>query len=200
MSRLRSFLGLTAYVLLLSSCATPSRQFPPVAPGQLFQGGYIDAKAPNSEGWHLVESSMRGMSFAKQGLAAGENLSAQILMFELRPSETPEQFVDLIKDGIQKDTDPKRFNAIESSTNYTNERRYPCVRHSALLDDKEARTSPITKEQLLLETHSLYCRHPVRTNSGFAAIYSYRGRSKYPGLNNEAEDFIQGIQVPSSTP
>jgi len=51
---------------------------------------------------------------------------------------------------------------------------------------------------LLLETYSLYCRHPVRTNTGFAAIYSYRGRSRYPNLDKEAEDFIQGIQVPSA--
>jgi hypothetical protein len=188
------------FCALLSSCAAPSRQFPTTAPGQLFKGGYVNVRAPNSEGWHLVESSTKGMAFAKLGRAPGETLSAQLSMFDLQPTESPEQFVLLIKAGIDKDTDPKRFNVIESTSDYTSERGYPCVRHHAVLDDKEARTSPTTKEQLLLEARGLYCRHPIRTNAGFAAVYSHRGRGLYPGLADEARDFIQGVQAPSSNP
>jgi hypothetical protein len=198
MSRQRSLLCFASCVLLLASCASPSRQFPAVTPGQSFEGGFINVRAPNSEGWRLVDSSTRGMAFGKPGLAAGENLSAQVLMFDLRPTETADQFVQLIKEGIQKDTDPTRFDAVDSSTVYTNEREYPCVRYHGVFNDKEARTSPTTKEQLVLETYSLYCRYPARTSSGFAAIYSYRGRSRYPALDKEAEDFIKGVQVPSA--
>jgi hypothetical protein len=166
----------------------------------MFKGSYIDVRAPTSEGWHLVDSSVKGMAFAKPGRAPGETFGAQLLMFDLQPTESPEQFVTLIKEAIQKDTDPKRFDIVESSIDYTSERGYPCVRYHAVLNDKEAQTSRSTKEQLLLETQSLYCRHPVRTNTGFATIYSYRGRSRYSGLAEEAQDFIQGAQVPSTNP
>ena len=200
MSHSHQLVSLAFSVLLLSSCAAPSRQFPTVAPGQLFEGGYINVKAPNSQGWRMAESSTTGMAFGKAGRAQGETLAAQLLMFELQPTQTSEQFVALMKEGLQKDTDPIRFDIIESSSDYASERGYPCVRHHALVSDKAAQTSPATKEQLLLETRALYCRHPVRTNTGFAAIYSHRGRSRYPSLAEEAQDFLQGIQVPSRNP
>ena len=184
--------------LFLLSCATPSQQLPSVAPGKSFEGGYINVRAPQSEGWKLAESSRTGMSFAKPGLAPGETFGAQVLYFQFPPAQTPEEFVALAKEGMRKDTDPIRFDVIESSTIYADEREYPCVRHHGVLNDKEARTSPTTKEQLVLEMYSLCCRHPLRTNTGFAAIYSYRGRSRYPGLEKEAQDFINGIQVPAS--
>jgi hypothetical protein len=167
-----------------------------VPPGKLYKGEYINVTAPNSAGWMLVDSSSKGMAFAKRGLAAGETLGAQLLMFELQPSETPEQFLSLIRAGMEKDTDRKRFDVLQSVSEYTTERPYPCVRHRGSFNDKEAVTSPTTKERLLLEAHGLYCRHPVRSNTGFAAIYSYRGRSSYPRLAEEAQDFIRGVQVP----
>ena len=136
------------------------------------------------------------MGFAKYGRAPGESLGAQLLIFDLEPAETPEQFLALIKQAIEQDTDPKRFHILESSTDYTSERGYPCVRHHAVANDKQARASATTREQLVLEWHGLYCRHPVRMDRGFAAIYSHRGRGKYQGLRAEAEEFISGIQVP----
>src|SRR5258706_1778727 len=156
--------------LLVVACASPRPEVPPVRPGQLFEGGYLNVRAPNSEGWRLVGSSPSGMAFAKLGLAAGETVSVQVLIFDLRPTQIPNELVEAIKEGIQANTDPKRFEAIESSTTYTDERAYPCVRHHGLFKDKEAVTSPTTKEPLLLEMSSLYCRHPVRLPTGFASM------------------------------
>jgi hypothetical protein len=136
------------------------------------------------------------MAFAKAGLAPGETQGAQVRMFDLRATQTPDEFMELIKEGVRSDTDPKRFDTVKSSTDYTNERAYPCVRHHGVYNDKEARTSPTSQEPLILEVFGLYCRHPVRTNSGFAAIYSYRGRTPYGPLEKEARDFIQSVQVP----
>jgi len=168
----------------------------------MFKGSFVDVKAPNSDGWYFLGSSPQGMAFAKRGSAAGESLSASVMTFDLQPSDTPEDFVRLVKEAIQKDTNnpSQRFAPIESRSDYSTERSYPCVRHYVLVNDKDAQTSPTTKEPLLLEIQGLYCRHPVRTNTGFAAIYSYRGRSRYPDLATEAHDFIQGVQVPSGKP
>jgi hypothetical protein len=118
-------------------------------------------------------------------------------MFGLEPTRSPEQFVALIKSGIAKDTNPNRFDVLKSTEVYSTERGYPCVRYSASVRDKEAQTSRNTQEVLLIETEALYCRHPIRDTTGFAGIFSHRGRASYPPLRDEAEDFIKGIQVPS---
>lgn len=186
--------------VLLVACAAPTRQPPTVPAGKMFRGSYIDVKAPSSDGWIYLGSSPQGMAFAKQGLPPGESLTATVMMFDLQPTQTPEDLVRLVKEGIEKDTNSQRFASIESKTDYTAQRTYPCVRHHALANDKEAVTSPTTKEPLLLEIQGLYCRHPIRTDTGFAAIYSYRGRSRYPALGAEAQDFIEGVQVPSGKP
>jgi hypothetical protein len=91
---------------------------------------------------------------------------------------------------------PQRFDTIRAASEYSAERSYPCVRFLASLVDKFARTSPSTTEPLPFEVRALYCRHPVRTGTGFSAVYSYRGRSAYPSLAEEARDYIDGVQVP----
>jgi hypothetical protein len=181
--------------LVLASYDALSQRFQPVSAGQEFKGSYINIRVPNSEGWQMVRSSASGMEFAKP-TGRGENLSAQVLMFGLAPTKTPEDFVTLIKRGIAQDTDSIRFDVLSSSSEYSSERGYPCVRYSAAVRDKEAQTSPSTREALLLETEALYCRHPVRDTTGFAAIYSHRGRASHSPLKSEAVDFINGIQVP----
>jgi hypothetical protein len=196
MRRLTRFGTLTSALALLSWHVF-SQDFKPVSPGEEFKGGYINIRAPNSDGWRLARSSRNGMEFAKPAQAPGENLSAQVLMFGLEPTQTPDEFVALIKRGIGADTDGNRFNVIKSTNEYAAERGYPCVRYSASVQDKEAQTSPTTKEVLLLETEALYCRHPIRATTGFAAIYSHRGRASYPMLKDEADEFIKGIQVPN---
>lgn len=189
---------LTALVcsILLSSCA-PSRQLAAVPPGHQYRvADIVDVQAPNSTGWHLVESSAKGLSFAKRARGPGETFAAQLLMFDLQPTETPEQFTDLIRTTIERGTNPKRFETVQSSAEHTTDRPYPCVRHRAVYNDKHAQTSPTTSERLLFEIQALYCRHPERTNAVFAAVYSHRGRSPYPALVEEAQHYFKGVRVP----
>ena len=182
--------------VLLSSCA-PSRQLAGVPPGHQYRvADIVDVQAPNAAGWHLVESSAKGLSFAKRARGPGETFAAQLLMFELQPTETPEQFAALIRTTIERGTNPNRFETVQSSAEHTTERPYPCVRHRALYNDKQAQTSPATTERLLFEIQALYCRHPERTNAAFAAIYSHRGRTPYPALVEEAQDYFKGVRVP----
>lgn len=181
----------------LASCATAPSQAPkPVAAGYLYKGGYINVRVPNSDGWHLVSSSPAGMEFARSGAEQGESFGAQVLMFPLPETKTEEEFVALIKRGFEADTDSARFSIVESDFRYSGERSYPCVRVSSVIEDKQAKTSPSRSEKLLLQSRSLYCRHPVRQSTGFAIIYSHRGRTQYETMAAEATDFIGGVQVP----
>ncbi len=181
----------------LASCATAPSQAPkPVSAGFLYKGGYINVRAPNSDGWYLLSSSPAGMEFARSGAERGESFGAQVLMFPLPKTDSNEDFVALIAQGFEADTDSARFSVIDSHFEYYAERSYPCVRVLSVVEDKQASTAPGHRERLLLQSNSLYCRHPVRQGTGFAIIYSHRGKTRYEKLSSEAADFIDGVQVP----
>ena len=205
------FLGYLGVVLLLNTCGQPQAKLDetstPTATifttnttllpaGLLYKGDYINIRSPNSDGWTLQDSSTAGMVFAKSGAEPNETFAAQVGMFPLAPTNNKEEFVSLIQQGADSDTDNERFDIIESEFNYSEERSYPCVEASAILEDKQAWTSSTTQEVLLLQMKSLFCRHPVRDDTGFAIIYSHRGESLYPNLNAEAQAFFNGVQVP----
>lgn len=166
-----------------------------VAAGQVFTWSSLTIRAPNSEGWRLGFSSDTIMAFGRRGPASNESYTAQVILFELPESRDRDDFVSLIKQGIEKDTSPERFTTIEASVEYTEQRSYPCVRYKGLLQDKQART-PSGRESLKLQVHSLYCRHPRRQGAGFAIIFSHRGAGLVANLDSQATAFIDGVQVP----
>jgi hypothetical protein len=182
----------------LSSCVStgPSRNVQPVPAGYLYEGDYINVRVPNSDGWHLLKSNPSGMEFARSGTEVGESFGAQVLMFSLANTHENKEFVALIKDGFEADTNSERFEVVESAFQYTDQRGYPCVSVVSIVKDKQAKTSPTQREELLLQSNSLYCRHPVRQETGFSIIYSHRGHSLYPNIDGEANEFISGVQVP----
>ncbi len=184
--------------LVMSSCTAParSRSITPVPAGHLYKSDYLNVHAPNSDGWHLVSSSSAGMEFARSGGEPGEGLGAQVFWFPLPQTTGEKEFISLIKKGYEADTDSVRFSIIDSEFQYSSQRSYPCVSAAILVNDREAQTSPSTIERLLLQIKSLYCRHPVKQDTGFSIVYSHRGRDLYPKLNVEAKDFIDGVQVP----
>lgn len=112
-------------ILGLQGCAGTAQLRKPVSvsPGQVFVGSYINVTAPNSEGWQLIESSGNGMVFAKGNQAARESFVAYIKMFNLAPTNTPQEFEALIKTSVEKDSDPTRFDIQQTSFKYSDEAR-----------------------------------------------------------------------------
>jgi hypothetical protein len=159
----------------------------------MFAGSYINVKAPDSVGWLLSESSYTGITFGKPGPSKGETFVAYVKGINLQPTASPSEFEEVIRAGFRNDTSPERFDLQRESSRYTDERGYPCVRHEALARDKKPRGSDVP---LLLATDSLYCRHPKRQETGFVAVFSFRGKGEYSQLRSEAESFFQGVQVP----
>lgn len=191
--------ALLALPVLLPACVStaPTRSALPVPAGHLYEGGYINVRSPNSDGWSMISSSPSGMEFAKGGVESNESFGAQLLMFPLPATNDKDQFVSLIKRSFEKDFDTGRYQAIESEFKYSEDRAYPCVAVAYVVKDTQAQTSPSHRETLLLQAKALYCRHPVRQETGFGIIYSHRGQSLYPKLVEEAQGFIDGAQVPA---
>lgn len=186
--------------MVLASCATtPQKKEPvPVDAGYLYTGPYINVRAPNSEGWHLVKSSSAGMEFARFGLDEYESFGAQLLMFSLDETKNKEEFISLIKKNIELDSDPSRFKIISTEYSYSENRGYPCVIVESTVNDTKAKVKGNKQAELLLQSIKLYCRHPIRTNTGFSAIYSRRGTTVYDKLHDEAIHYFEGVQVPEN--
>lgn len=178
----------------LSGCAgVPAPRGKPMTAGEMIAGSYLNVRTPASDGWRLMQHSGTAMVFAKAGAEQGESLVATVSMFNLPPTETPEAFETLIKTGARKDTDPERFDVQEESFQYTEDRGYPCVHYRSWSLDKSPQGS---STPLHLALDGLYCRHPVRQETGFAAIYSFRGKTRLESLRTEAESFLRGVQAP----
>lgn len=183
--------------LALAACTIP----PPAAgkalpPGYLYKGKFLDIRSPNEKGWYLVSASHAGMQFTHRGEKKGETFAAQVFTFPLPEMQNGKEFVDFLVRGFETDADSKHINIINSNFQVSNARKYRCVNVSTVVRDKRAVTSSTQHENLLLQSISLYCRHPVQRLAGFAIVYSHRGKSLYPGLRKQAQAFIAGVQVP----
>lgn len=186
----------TALVIAFFCFLAPIASADIVVPRQLFSGGLLNVRAPNSEGWELVSSAEAGMAFAHRGAYANENYVAQVSLFALPETGSPDEFVTLIKRGIENDTPAERFKSLESSYEYTGQRGYPCVRFKGVTEDTKAKTSSFGQESLKLQVYSLYCRHPRQQGVGFSIGFLHRGTSLDAELGMQAEEFIRGVQVP----
>lgn len=179
---------------------TPSQEPQRVSPGKLFEGSYINITAPKTEGWYLIESSSAGMSFARGGNAPNESFAAGITMFPMPTTNSPEEFEAFVVQGASQDAETARFSTKELTHQYSEARGYPCVKIHNVSEDREAEVGAGKTAVLLLENEHLYCRHPVRTDTGFAISFSHRGSKLYPTFFSEAQSFIEGVQVPAEEP
>jgi hypothetical protein len=177
---------------LVTACTASAQNT--VANGEVFVGRYVSAKAPGAGKWR-VQQSASTITFA--GGEVGNTFVAEVTMFRLAPTATPEEFEALIKKRTDPDVDvdpdhPDRYQLLERSIKYSGERSYPCVRYRGVTRDNRAKG---TKEPQLLETDGLYCRHPSEPATGAAIIFSHRGLTRHVTLRDEAERFIQGVEL-----
>lgn len=191
------FLLVNILMLVLSACATVSPPVgKPLPPGYLYKAKFLNIRSPNEEGWYLAGASPSGIQFTHHGAGKEETFIARVSTFPLPDIQDADEFVNFIKRGFKTDTESKRFTIVKAEFKHSDARKYLCVSISAVIKDRGDLTSSQQHEALMLQTMSLYCRHPVKKLAGFAITYSHRGKSLYQNLGKEAKDFIAGVQVP----
>lgn len=196
MTRARLFLVITL-LLALAACAMPPPPVgKPLPPGYLYKAKFLDIHSPNEEDWYLAGASQSGIQFTRHGDKKMETFTAQVTTFPLPEIKDADAFVSFIKRAFQADASRERFTIVKKNFKISDARKYLCVKVSAVIEDKQALTSPGHHDKLMLQSVSLYCRHPVNRFAGFAIAYSHRGKSLYPGLGKQANAFISGVQVP----
>ena len=167
-----------------------------VSPGQLFAGQLLNVRAPNSKGWVLVNGSGNTVAFARGGASSNESYAAYAMLFAIDDSNSPEEFVALIKKGAEADAPPDRFKNIDSSYEYTDQRGYACVKAKNVTEDMNAKTSFFSRKSLKLQAISLYCKHPKQAGAAFVVAFSHRGETLDAELESQAQPFIAGVQIP----
>jgi hypothetical protein len=171
-----------------------------VAPGQRFPGPILNIRAPNSEGWKLLDSSSNGVAFGRSGTSSAESFIAAVIRIQLPEGQSKEEFAALVKHAVEEDSPPSRFRNIESTFEDFDERGYPCILYKGVAEDTKAKTSFLGRKRLILQVQSLYCRPPNMEKAGFAAIFSHRGAATIDDFDAQASDFIKEIQARNSEP
>ena len=166
-----------------------------VQPGQDFSNPLFKMKSPNSAGWTgLIQNASR-IAFARSGASAVDSDVAAVMLFAVPKSISDEDFLALAKKGVEEDAPKPRFDVEAASMELSHDRPYTCVKYSATSIDHGNKGFFIPKRSLRLQMVSLYCQYPNRPGLGFAISFSHRGVTPMPAFQQEAEDFIAGVQV-----
>ncbi len=158
-----------------------------------YKGSYIDIHSPNQDGWIELEKSQSKILFGKKGKEYNESYVAGVWFFPLKPTKNSKEFFLLIKKEMLKIGNKNRFTVVEFNSKLSEKRKYPCVAVKSLLKDNNAKMLR-ENEFLLMHEKALYCRDPKKEKAAFMIKYSFRGKSKYPNLDLEADSFINGVK------
>lgn len=191
---LRSWLIVAAAMLSPFLGAGPAAASHPVAPNQDFSNPLLQVHAPASTGWFGMTQTTDKIAFGKQGVLGDESFVAAVFLFHIPTFATSDSFTEYVRDGVVKDSPPDRFDSVELSVQYSSERSYPCVRYHGISIDKKAQIL-FFKKKLRIENIALYCQDPDKPGLGFAVSYSHRGGSDDTNIGEEAESFIDSVQV-----
>lgn len=192
-------LSFTLIALALTSCehAPPAPDnSTPLPPHHMLNGPYLNIRTPNSEGWHQVTSNTSDVTFAKDGATKGESFIATVPRFPLIDTANSVELMSAVRKIVEADNASPRVTPVETKYETSTERSYPCIRVTNVVADNEAGMGLDKTEKLLMQTKALYCGHPTLGKTGFGALFSHRGYELYPNFDVEADDFINGVQVP----
>ncbi len=172
----------------------PSRthEAPPVEPGKLFAGPFVNIHAPASAGWRLSQADKRGMGFIRRDATTGVTWAAEVLI------SRPDPKVDLLgaaRTIARERSQGERYRTLETRFEVVTERPYPCVRFRGTIQDTRAQT-PKGTVSLPIHVRSLIFRHPVETKLVFEVTFSQRGGEAGPELEAAAESFLRGVDLP----
>ena len=182
-------------VYLLQGCESVAATHPVISPDQDFSNPILQIHAPASSGWYGFERSPARIAFKKAGASAHETFVAAVFLFHLPAFTNSDAFTELVREGIIKDAPTDRFEILESNIQYSPERAYPCVRYHGISQDRKARVSAFSTQEMRLEIISLYCQHPTRPGLGFSVSFSHRGGNAAEKIDVAAAAFIDSVQV-----
>lgn len=190
-----------ALVPLLLCAWHPSAPAQPVQPGDKFPWQQLEVRAPASPGWVLIAASRQNLAFMRRSDELARSEVATVSVFKLPEPLDRDGFRTWVEQAVKAELPASRFRPVEHNAEHDDARGHDCVVHRSVSHDLQARPLPPGGDPPLLQQVALYCRHPDRAGTGFAAAFSTRGSHYDNTLQARARDFVEGIvaTAPAST-
>ena len=180
--------------LALSSCASPGLHMAEiqVPPERIVQKGYSLVPL-NEKGWVVARRDPGRLSLAKRGEMADTTIAIQGTLFRLPRSNSSGEFVQLLKDGQAKDTDPQRFRVLKHEVLALSRKGTQCARSHMVAEDHSGvrGSSP-----MIFELLTLTCAHPRDPSIGIDIGYSerYHAGQRDPAFVDRAETVFSSVE------
>lgn len=169
--------GSLGIAVLVGACApvgtSPETTALTLPAQRIFQTGY-SLIPPNEEGWVISQRDHLLLSLAKRGDRTNEVIIIFGAPFKLKEFQSNEDFVRLVKEGQEKDTDPLRFTVVKNDITSYAGMGTTCTRSHNLLEDHQALTDSGNRVDMIREMLSFTCAHPQDKRIGITVTYSHR--------------------------
>lgn len=192
----KRLLGLAASLALAGCMPAPMEyRYPeiPVDQKTLAIDG-VEFAAPGEPGWHLHGQTRFAVDIGKLGPAEDETTSLSTQVYKLPPAAPDKDWTQLVKEGEDADTDPKRFVMTLHDVEAVKVGAATCARSHSVAEDHAPTTYSGRKDVMILEILALNCRHPDDPRVGVNVGYSQR---YYPG-QGDGEFMKKGTALLSS--
>jgi hypothetical protein len=187
---MRSALSLLPVLLGAMHLSAPAQ---PVQIGEKFPWQQLEVRAPESPGWVLVSASRQALAFMRRSDELARSEVATVSVFKLPELLDRDRFRAWVDQAVKAELPESRFRPVELDAELSDARGYDCVVHRSVSHDLQARRPQADSAPPLLQQLALYCRHPERAGTGFAAAFSTRGERYDPTLQARASEFVDGI-------
>ena len=171
--------------LAIAACAPlqPKLQERQTPPQKVVQQGY-SLVPPNEKGWLVVVRNQHQLALAKLGANPDETIAIQARSLKIPEFKTTEEFIQIIKEGQARDTDPQRFTIKKHDVaDYKKKKGYNCTKSHIVTEDNAAVKRSGSSGNMILEALTLACAQPQNKSTGISVTYSHR---HYPGQGDAA--------------
>jgi len=136
---LRHSIGFILLILLVEGCASRHRASPKIqtiAPATRYTLAGYSVLSPNESGWIVVEKNDSHIVFGKQSYLVPDTRAALVADIPFsRVFKDPVKFLEFVKEGQIKGSDPKRFRILKHEEVLDNRYGPFCVKHYMKVED-----------------------------------------------------------------
>lgn len=183
--------------VLVGSCAptTATTQKIPLPPQRLFQAGY-SLLPPNEEGWEVSQRDRVLLALGKHGSNRNEIAIIWGALFKLQPFKSDDEFVRLVRESREKDSDPRRFRVVKRDVTSYPGKGTTCAYSHEVLEDNPALTESGNRVDMIREMFGLTCAHTTNKQIGVTVNYSqrYYTGQRDPQLQHRATSVLTSVE------
>ena len=185
--------------LSLLSCATAQ---PPEAvtlpAARIVLRGY-SFQPLQEEGWFIGGRTEEAMIVAKRGSHLDESIGIRTGTWKLEGASTQQGLVDSVRKLELQSIDPKDARMRNPRIEVTAATRggAPCAVADSDIEDHGALTSSGRRDPMIIQTRTIYCRHPTLEDTVVFLSYSHRHyrEDRDPAFPQKAQAVLDSLEI-----